>query len=71
VNALRGRSNLLTLAMLLFLLYALFPLFWLLVSSTKTTGDLFSTFGLWFGHRFDLFANIRQTLTNGNDEYLR
>jgi multiple sugar transport system permease protein len=71
MNALRGRSNLLTIAMLLFLLYAFFPLFWLLVSSTKTTGDLFSTFGLWFGHRFALFANIRQTLTYGNGEYLR
>jgi multiple sugar transport system permease protein len=54
-----------------FLLYACFPLFWLLVSSTKTTGDLFSTFGLWFGHRFALFANIRQTLTYGDGEYLR
>jgi multiple sugar transport system permease protein len=71
MNALRGRSNLLTIAMLVFLLYACFPLFWLLVSSTKTTGDLFSTFGLWFGHRFALFANIRQTLTYGDGEYLR
>ena len=65
------RSNLLTAAMLLFLLYALFPLFWLAVSSTKTTSDLFSTFGLWFGHEFTLLGNIRQTLTYGNGEYLR
>jgi multiple sugar transport system permease protein len=65
------RSNLLTVAMLIFLLYAIFPLFWLAISSTKTTNDLFSTFGLWFGHRFDLFANIRQTLSYGNGEYLR
>jgi multiple sugar transport system permease protein len=68
----RGRrSNLLTAAMLLFLLYALFPLFWLAVSSTKTNSDLFSTFGLWFGHEFTLLGNIRQTLTYGNGEYLR
>ena len=65
------RSNLLTAAMLLFLLYALFPLFWLAVSSTKTNSDLFSTFGLWFGHEFTLLGNIRQTLTYGNGEYLR
>lgn len=65
------RSNLLTVAMLIFLLYAIFPLFWLAISSTKTTNDLFSTFGLWFGHRFGLFANIRQTLSYGNGEYLR
>ena len=68
----RGRrSNLLTAAMLLFLLYALFPLFWLAVSSTKTNSDLFSTFGLWFGHEFTLLGNIRQTLTYGNGEYFR
>lgn len=65
------RSNLLTVAMLIFLLYAIFPLFWLAISSTKTTNDLFSTFGLWFGHRFGLFANVRQTLSYGNGEYLR
>jgi multiple sugar transport system permease protein len=67
----RRRSNLLTLAMVLFLLYAFFPLFWLLISSTKTTEDLFSTFGLWFGHRFALFSNIRLALTYSHGEYLR
>jgi multiple sugar transport system permease protein len=68
----RGRgSGLLTAAMLLFLLYAFFPLLWLVVSSTKTEGDLFSTFGLWFGHRFALFSNIREVLTYGQGEYLR
>jgi multiple sugar transport system permease protein len=68
----RGRrSNLLTAAMLLFLLYAIFPLLWLIVSATKTENDLFSTFGLWFGHRFALFSNIRQTLTYAHGEYLR
>jgi multiple sugar transport system permease protein len=67
----RRRSNLLTVAMLVFLLYAFFPLLWLVVSSTKTEGDLFSTFGLWFGHRFALFANIRQTFSYGHGEYLR
>jgi len=71
VTTLRGRSNLLTLAMLVFLAYAFFPLFWLLVSSTKTTGDLFSTFGLWFGHRFALLDNIRQTFSYAHGEYLR
>jgi multiple sugar transport system permease protein len=65
------RSNLLTVAMTLFLLYAIFPLIWLVISSTKTTSDLFATYGLWFGHEFALFRNIRQTLTYGNGEYLR
>lgn len=67
----RRRSNLLTVAMVLFLLYAFFPLFWLLISSTKTTEDLFSTFGLWFGHQFALFSNIRLALTYSHGEYLR
>jgi multiple sugar transport system permease protein len=71
-KAARGRrSNLLTAAMLLFLIYALFPLLWLIVSATKTENDLFSTFGLGFGHRFALFSNIRQTLTYAHGEYLR
>jgi multiple sugar transport system permease protein len=65
------RNNLLTIAMTVFLIYAIFPLFWLVISSTKTTGDLFSTFGLWFGRDFSLFANIRQTLTHGNGQYVR
>lgn len=65
------RSNLLTVAMLLLLLYAFFPLLWLVVSSTKTESDLFSTFGLWFGHRFALFANIRQVFSYGGGEYVR
>jgi beta-galactosidase len=64
-------SNLLTIAMTLFLLYAIFPLVWLVISSTKTTSDLFATYGLWFGHEFALFSNIRQTLTHGNGQYLR
>jgi multiple sugar transport system permease protein len=70
VTALR-RSNLLTVAMLVFLLYAFFPLFWLLISSTKTTGDLFSTFGLWLGHRFALFSNVRLVFSYAHGEYLR
>ena len=65
------RSNLLTIAMLALLVYFLFPLFWLVVAATKTTGDLFSTFGLWFGHGFALFSNISQTFSHNGGEYGR
>ena len=65
------KNNVLTLAMLALLVYFVFPLFWLVVASTKTTGELFSTFGLWFGHDFSLPANIRETLTRNDGEYLR
>ena len=45
--------------MLAFLAYFLLPLFWLFVASTKSTSDLFSSFGLWFAGDFHLFENIR------------
>jgi len=67
----RRRSTVLTLAMGALLVYFLFPLFWLVIAATKTTGDLFSTFGLWFGNDFSLFTNIRDTFTRNDGEYLR
>jgi multiple sugar transport system permease protein len=65
------RSNLLTLAMLALLIYFLLPLFWLFVASTKTTADLFSSFGLWFADDFSLLSNIRQTFTHDGGFYGR
>jgi multiple sugar transport system permease protein len=65
------RSNVLTIAMIALLAYFLLPLLWLVISSTKTTGDLFSTFGLWFGNTFALFSNIGKTLTHNDGEYAR
>jgi multiple sugar transport system permease protein len=57
--------------MALMLLYALVPLLWLLIASTKDSASLFSGFGLWFGHGFDLFTNIRAVLTFDDGVYLR
>ncbi len=57
------RSNVLTLAMLAALIYFVLPLFWLFIAATKTTSDLFSSFGLWFADDFSLITNIRDTLT--------
>jgi multiple sugar transport system permease protein len=65
------RSNLLTLGMLALLIYFLLPLFWLFVASTKTTGDLFSTFGLWFSHDVSLFSNVGKTFTYDGGVYTR
>ena len=67
----RRRSNVLTLAMLALLVYFIFPLFWLVVAATKTTSDLFSTFGLWFGRDFAFFDNVRATFTHNDGEYAR
>lgn len=64
------RSTPLTIAMLAVLAYFLLPLFWLFVASTKSTEDLFTTFGLWFSHSPQLLTNIRQTLTQDGGVFL-
>nr|AXL05833.1 carbohydrate ABC transporter permease [uncultured bacterium] len=46
------------------LAYFLLPLFWLVIASTKSTQDLFMTFGLWFSRAPQLFENIGATLTH-------
>lgn len=67
----RRRSTVLTIVMTVMLAYSLLPLFWLLVSSTKTQSSLLSSFGLWFDGKFALFDNIEQTLTYNNGEFVR
>jgi multiple sugar transport system permease protein len=67
----RSHSTALTVGMLAVLVYFLIPLFWLMVAATKTTGDLFSTFGLWLGNDFSLFSNIRDTFTYDGGVYTR
>ncbi len=59
----RRRSTPLTVGMLAALAYFLLPLFWLVVSSTKSTQDLFTTFGLWFSRTPQLLTNIRAAVT--------
>jgi multiple sugar transport system permease protein len=55
-------SILLTVVMIACALYFIFPLYWLMVASTKSNADLFSTFGLWFAD-FNLFENLRSVFT--------
>ncbi|TRO59454.1 carbohydrate ABC transporter permease [Streptomyces phaeochromogenes] len=56
--------------MLAALAYFLLPLFWLVVASTKSTQDLFNSFGLWFSHAPQLSANIKETLTQDDGVFL-
>jgi multiple sugar transport system permease protein len=58
------RSTPLTIVMLAALAYFLLPLVWLVIASTKSTQDLFTTFGLWFSRAPQLFANIGATMTH-------
>lgn len=55
----------------LFVLYFLVPFFWLVVSSTKSAGDLFGTFGLWFAPNFNLGSNLAQLFTYNDGIYVR
>jgi multiple sugar transport system permease protein len=57
-----GRSTPLTIAMLVAVAYFLLPLVWLVIASTKSNADLFSTFGLWFGH-VNLLSNLHDVFT--------
>jgi multiple sugar transport system permease protein len=57
--------------MLAALAYFLLPLLWLLVSATKNTQDLFTTFGLWFSHAPQLVTNVRNTLTHDDGVFAR
>ncbi len=67
----RRKSVGLTIVMTIMLIYAVLPLFWLLVNSTKSQGALFTTFGLWFGGKFAFWHNISQTVTYDHDIFLR
>ncbi|MFJ9246718.1 carbohydrate ABC transporter permease [Streptomyces sp. NPDC101776] len=65
------RSTPLTIAMLAVLAYFLLPLFWLLVASTKSTQDLFNSFGLWFSHAPQFLSNIKATFTQDDGVFGR
>jgi multiple sugar transport system permease protein len=65
------RSGVATFLLVLYLVYSLLPLFWLIVSATKSNSDLFSSFGLWFGRRFDFLANLHGVFTYGGGVYVR
>jgi multiple sugar transport system permease protein len=65
------RSTILTIAMAAAAAYFLLPLFWLLVASTKSSADLFATFGLWFSGDNSLFTNIGNTFTQDDGVFTR
>ena len=64
------RNTVLTVMMIAVLLYFLIPLWWLMVASTKSNADLFSTFGLWFSGTNSLWVNIQAVFTADDGVYL-
>jgi multiple sugar transport system permease protein len=67
---LRRKRGVNTVLLFIFLIYAFLPLFYLIVSSTKTNAELFSTFGLWFAPSFHLFSNLQEVFTHDGGIYL-
>ncbi len=50
--------------------YCLLPVSWLLFASTKSTGDLYGTFGFWFAE-FNLFENLRRLGSEDGGVFVR
>ena len=65
------KSNLLTAVMIVFVIYSVLPLDYLLVNSTKSQGDLLSTFGLGFGGSFELFDNLADLFSYDNGIFVQ
>ncbi|WP_437773603.1 carbohydrate ABC transporter permease [Arthrobacter sp. KNU40] len=65
------RSTVLTIAVWACVAYFLLPLLWLLIASTKSNSDLFSTFGYGFGRSFELFTNIGALFTQDGGVFWR
>lgn len=65
------KSPILTITMWALLAYFMLPLVWIVINSTKTYGDLFTTFGLAFGDEFALFNNIAALASYQDGIYFR
>src|SRR4029078_11005783 len=68
----RRRSRIiLTLLLSVFLVYSFVPLVYLVLSATKTNGDLFTTFGFGFGTEFNLGQNLGDLFSRDNGIFSR
>ncbi|BDZ51290.1 sugar ABC transporter permease [Frondihabitans sucicola] len=52
-------------------IYFLVPVYWVIVAATKTSQDLFGTFGFWFSPHFVLWSNLHDVLTYDGGIFLR
>lgn len=67
----KGLTILTTGVLVVVALYFIVPVYWVVVAATKTSEDLFSTFGFGFGTRFALWDNLRNVLTYDDGIFLR
>jgi len=67
----RGSTILVTSILALVALYFLVPIYWVVIAATKTSEDLFSTFGFWFAPTFALWDNLGNVLTYDDGIFVR
>jgi multiple sugar transport system permease protein len=67
----RSSTIIVTSLLVVVALYFLAPVYWVLVASTKSTEDLFSTNGFWFAPTFSLWDNIARVLRYDDGIFLR
>ena len=67
----RASTIIVTGVLVLVALYFLVPIYWVVVAATKTSEDLFSTFGFWFAPNFALWDNLGQGLTDDDGIFVR
>ncbi len=64
------KSNFLTIIMLCLAGYFIIPLIWLVISSTKETTGLYTSFGLWFTEPFVFIDNLKAVFQLDNGIFL-
>ncbi len=52
-------------------IYFLIPVYWVILAATKTTDELFSSPGFWFGEEFALFSNVSSVLSYDGSIFVR
>ncbi|WP_372338109.1 carbohydrate ABC transporter permease [Microbacterium sp. MPKO10] len=67
----RSSTIIVTAILVIVALYFIVPVYWVLVAATKTTEDLFSTYGFWFAPTFALWDNLSQVLTYDGGIFVR
>ncbi|MBV9858319.1 MAG: carbohydrate ABC transporter permease [Streptosporangiaceae bacterium] len=69
----QGTVTLLTACCVLFAAFTLVPIVWMIINSTKTQANIFSSFGFWFARPFEFFhtfANLFRDV-DGDGTYAR
>ncbi|MWV58485.1 carbohydrate ABC transporter permease [Rathayibacter sp. VKM Ac-2754] len=67
----RASTIIVTAILVIVSVYFLVPVYWVVVAATKTTEDLFATYGFWFAPTFALWDNLRQVLTYDGGIFVR